>query len=133
MSTTRRWVTLALSVPIVELALTTAYVHLTLGGPLFTANAIGYGILAGLYALAAMTDGTALGRLAWIPRLALLGFTLTTIGAYLVIGPYFTLGWVAKAVELALVTLVTADLARRYGSLTGLRNAVLGRGPARPV
>jgi hypothetical protein len=133
MSTTRRWVTLALTVPIVELALTTAYVHLTLGGPLFTANAIGYGVLAGLYALAAMTDGTALGRLAWIPRLALLGFTLTTIGAYLVIGPYFTLGWVAKAVELALVTLVAADLARRYGSLAGLRNAVLGRGPARPA
>jgi hypothetical protein len=131
MSTTRRWIALALTIPIVELALTTAYVHLTLGGPLFTANAIGYGILAGSYALAAMTDGTAYGRYAWMPRLALLGFTLTTIGAYLVMGPYFTLGWVAKAVELALVTLVSADLARRYGSLAGLRDAVLGRAPGR--
>ena len=129
MTTTRRWITLALTIPIVELALTTAYVHLTLGGPLFTANAIGYGVLAGAYGLAAMTDGTALARYAWMPRLALLGFTLTTIGAYLVVGPYFTLGWVAKAVELALVTLVSADLVRRYASLAGLRDAVLGRGP----
>lgn len=127
MSTTRRWLAVALTIPIVELALTTAYVHFTLGGLLFTANAVGYAVLAGLYALGTAADGSPMGRFTWMPRLALLGFTITTIAAYLVVGPYFTLGWVAKGVEVALVTLVTADIARRYGSLAGIRAAMLGR------
>ncbi len=130
MFTTRRWIALALTVPIVELALTTAYVHLTLGGPLFTANAIGYAALAGLYGLGTALDGGPLGRFSWLPRLALLGFTLATIAGYLATGPYFTLGWVTKGVEVALATLVVADIARRYRSVAGFRDAVLGRGAA---
>ena len=128
MTTTRRWAAFALTIPIVELALTTAYIHVTLGGLLFTANAIGYAVLAGLYALGTLVDGSPLGRFSWIPRVALLGFTLTTIAGYLAMGPYFTLGWATKGVEVALVTLVAADIARRYGSLAALRDAVLGRG-----
>ena len=128
MTTTRRWAAFALTIPIVELALTTAYIHVTLGGLLFTANAIGYAVLAALYALGTLVDGSPLGRFSWIPRVALLGFTLTTIAGYLAIGPYFTLGWATKGVEVALVTLVAADIARRYGSLAAVRDAVLGRG-----
>ena len=127
MSTTRRWLSLAVTVPIVELALTTAYVHFTLGGLLFTANAIGYAVLAGFYALGTAAEGGPLGRFSWMPRLALLGFTLTTIAGYLAMGPYFTLGWVTKGVEVALATLVAADIARRYRSVGGLRDAVFGR------
>jgi hypothetical protein len=130
MFTTGRWVAVALTIPIVELALTTAYVHLTLGGLLFTANAVGYALLAGLYALGTAVDGTPLGRFSWMPRLALLGFTLATIAGYLAMGPYFTLGWVTKGVEIALATLVAADIARRYRSIAGLRDAVLGRSAA---
>jgi hypothetical protein len=130
MFTTRRWIAIAFTVPIVELALTTAFVHLTLGGLLFTANAIGYGVLAIFYAIATALEGTALGRFSWMPRLALLGFTLATIAGYLVMGPYFTLGWATKGVEVALATLVAADIARRYRSVGGLRDAVLGRDPA---
>ena len=127
MLTSQRWATLALTIPIVELALTTGYIHLTLGGPLFTLNAVGYGVLAAAYAVGAAANGGIIGRLAWAPRVALFGYTLTTIGAYLVIGPYFTLGWVAKAVEVALLTLIAADLARAYGSAGGLVDAVIGR------
>lgn len=127
MFTTGRWVAVALTIPIVELALTTAYVHLTLGGMLFTANAIGYAVLAGLYAVGTAADGIPLGRFSWMPRLALLGFTLATIAGYLAMGPHFTLGWATKGVEVALVTLVAADIARRYRSVGGLRDAVLGR------
>ena len=127
MATRQRWTTLALTIPIVELALTTGYIHLTLGGPLFTLNALGYGVLAAAYAVGAMAGGI-IGRLAWAPRLALLGYTLTTIGAYLAMGPYFTLGWVAKAVEVALLTLITADMVRAYGSPAGVLDAVMGRG-----
>jgi hypothetical protein len=127
MLTRQRWATLALTIPIVELALTTGYIHLTLGGPLFTLNAAGYGVLAAAYAIGASSNAGIIGRLAWAPRLALFGYTLTTIGAYLVIGPYFTLGWVAKAVEVALLTLIAADLAHAYGSPAGLVDAVIGR------
>lgn len=129
MATTRRWATFALTIPIVELALTTAYIHATLGGPLFTLNAIGYAILAAAYGTAAMGGDALLGRFAWAPRLALFGYTLATVAGYLVMGPYFTLGWVAKAVEVALLTLVATDLARVYGSPAALVNAVIGRGP----
>jgi hypothetical protein len=130
MFTTRRWIAIAFTVPIVELALTTAYVHLTLGGLLFTANAIGYAVLGGLYALGTAVEGRPFGRFSWMPRIALLGFTLATIAGYLAMGPYFTLGWVAKAVEVALVTLLAADIAWRYRSVGGLRDAVLGRDAA---
>ena len=130
MFTQRRWIAVAFTVPIVELALTTAFVHLTLGGLLFTANAVGYAVLAAMYAVGTAVDGCPLGRFSWMPRLALLGFTLATIAGYLAMGPYFTLGWVTKGVEVALATLVAADIARRYRSVGGLRDAVLGRDPA---
>jgi hypothetical protein len=67
----------------------------------------------------------------------LAAFTAVTIGAYLVIGPYFNLGWVAKAVEVAILTLLAADTVRVYGSLGGLARAATntfrgdGRSPIR--
>ena len=36
--------------------------------------------------------------------------SLATIGAYVVIGPYITLGWIAKGIELAIIGLVAVDL-----------------------
>jgi hypothetical protein len=120
-----RWATLALTATIVELALTTAYIHLSLGGVLFTLNAIGYALLAA--ALAATTIPHPLvARFSWLPRIGLAGFTAVTIGAYLVIGPHFTLGWVAKAVEIAILTLLAADAMRVYGSFGGLVRAATG-------
>jgi hypothetical protein len=120
-----RWATLALTVTTVELALTTAYIHLTLGGVLFTLNAIGYAMLA--LALAAGTiPHPLISRFSWLPRVGLAGFTAVTIGAYLVIGPYFILGWVAKSVEVAILTLLAADVIRVYGSLGGLVRAATG-------
>ena len=52
----------------------------------------------------------AVRRFAWLPRVGLAAFASVTIVAYLVIGPYFTLGWLTKGVELAIVMLVIADL-----------------------
>jgi hypothetical protein len=70
----------------------------------------------------------------------LAAFTAVTIGAYLVIGPYFSLGWVAKAVEVAILTLLAADMVRVYGSPAGLVRAALatfnrdaGRPPMQPA
>ena len=116
------WATLALTVTTVELALTTAYIHLTLGGVLFTLNAIGYAVLAAALAIGAIPHPL-ISRFSWLPRVGLAGFTAVTIGAYLVVGPYFSLGWVAKAVEVAILTLLAADVVRVYGSLGGLVRA----------
>ena len=86
-----------LTLAIVDLTLITAYIHLSLGGPLFTLNAIGYAALAAAIVVTAIPNSF-LRRLAWLPRVGLAGYAAATIVGYLVIGPYFTLGWVAKAI-----------------------------------
>jgi hypothetical protein len=123
-----------LTVAIVDLTLITAYIHLTLGGTLFTLNALGYLALAAAVAVTALPHPF-LRRFAWLSRLGLAAYTTATIVGYLVIGPYFTLGWVAKAVEVAILVLLAADLARLYGSPAGLLRAALGsvRSDAGPV
>jgi hypothetical protein len=114
----------ALTATTVELTLTTAYIHLNLGGVLFTLNALGYAALAAALAVGAIPHPL-IRRVSWLPRVGLAAFTATTIGAYLVVGPYFSLGWVAKAIELAILTLIAADVLRVYGSPGGLVRAAL--------
>jgi hypothetical protein len=122
---TSRLAGLALTAAIVELTLTTAYIHLTLGGMLFTLNAAGYLALAVAVAVGAGASHPLIRRFSWLPRVGLAAYTLVTISAYLVIGPYFDLGWVAKAIEIAILTLLAADVVRVYGSPIGLVRAAL--------
>jgi hypothetical protein len=112
-------------IAVVALTLATAYIHLGLGGLLFTLNAIGYAALAVAMVVIAVVSHPLVRRFDWLPRLGLLGYTLTTIVGYLVMGPYFSLGWMAKAIEVAIVTLLIADLRRAYGSPAGLMRAAL--------
>lgn len=95
---------------ILELTLATAVIHLTLGGTLFLLNALGYLAIGAAYVAAALLPIPAIRRLSWVPRLGLAAFASITIVAYLVVGPYFTLGWATKGIELAIVLLVIADL-----------------------
>ena len=115
---------LGLTIAVVDLALITAYIHLSLGGTLFTLNAVGYGALAAALVASAVPHPL-VRRFAWLPRVGLAVYTAVTIGAYVVMGPYFSLGWVAKAVEVAILVLLAADLARLYGSPIGLLRAAL--------
>jgi hypothetical protein len=120
---------------IVGLTLVTGYIHSTLGGLLFTLNAIGYGVLAALVVLTATARQSILRRLAWLPRLSLAGYAGVTIFGYLVLGPYFFLGWVTKAIEVVLVGLVALDLMLTYRGPVGLMRAAVGslgldRGPS---
>ena len=108
---TGRIVHLVLTVAIVELTLTTAYIHFSLGGTLFTLNAAGYLALAVALIITSLWPVGLIGRLAWVPRVALAAYTVATIVGYLVMGPYFALGWIAKAVEVAILTLLAADWA----------------------
>ncbi|MEA2652246.1 MAG: hypothetical protein QOI85_1967 [Chloroflexota bacterium] len=122
-----------LTAAIVGLTLATAYIHSTLGGLLFTLNALGYLGLAALIVIGAAAPAAIVERFSWFPRLALIGYAAMTIAGYLVMGPYFTLGFIAKGIEVALVTLLVIDITRVYGSPRGLvRTALDSVGPILP-
>ena len=108
---------------ILELTLATALVHFSLGATEFLLNGAGYLALGAAYLAAAVLPIPAVQRFGWLPRVGLAGFAAVTIVAYLVIGPYFMLGWVTKGIELAIIMLVVTEL---------LIGADGGRAPRRP-
>jgi hypothetical protein len=102
----------ALRVAIVGLVLGTAYIHSTLGGLLFTLNAVGYVVAA-----AAMIAPIALAsRVRWFIRLGLMGYAATAIVAWAVLGPYYSTAYVAKAIEVTLIALLMIDFVRFDGN-----------------
>ena len=99
-------------IAIVGLTLGTAYIHSTLGGLLFTLNALGY-----LVATVAIVIPLGLAiRFRWFIRLGLMGYAATAIVAWAVQGPYYTTAFVAKGIEVALITLLAVDFARMDGN-----------------
>jgi hypothetical protein len=97
---------------IVALALATGYIHYTLGGLLFTLNALGY-------ATAAVTMIVPLAlavRFRWVVRLGLIGYAATAIVMWAIQGPYFSTAYIAKAIEVTLIVLLAIDFARHEGS-----------------
>ena len=96
--------TIALRIAIVALTLATAQIHATLGGVMFTLNAIGYATLA-----AAMVMPGPIGRIRWLTRYALIGFTATTIVGWLAFGARFDLAYIDKAIEAALIGLLLIE------------------------
>ena len=124
----------AIRAGIVVLALSTAYIHSTLGGLLFTLNAIGY-----VTAAVAMVIPLALAvRFRWVIRLGLIGYAATTILGWAIQGPYYQTAYIAKAIEVALIVLVAIDFARMDGNpitvvkreLAAFSALVTRRGPA---
>ena len=123
-----------LTTAIVGLTLATAYIHFTLGGLLFTLNALGYAGLAAMIVVGAAAPMPIVEKFSWFPRVALIGYTAMTIAGYLVMGPYFTLGFIAKGIEVALIALLVVDVVRVYGSPVGLvRTAVASVAPFVPL
>ena len=114
-----------LGTAILGLTLATANIHLGLGGVLFTLNGLGYLGLAALFVIGAVATMPLVQRFSWFPRLGLVGYAAMTIAGYLVMGPYFTLGWIAKGIEVALIVLVVVDIMRVYGSPMGFVRAAL--------
>lgn len=113
----------------VVLALALAYIHLTLGGIMFTANAAGYALLAG----ALVVPLPLARRYRWVVRLALMGFAAGTIGGWVVFGARYWLGYVTVALELVAIAIVAVDLYRADGGPTeiGQRIVTLLRGVLR--
>lgn len=123
-----------LATAIVALTLTTANIHVGLGGLLFTLNGLGYLGLAALFVIGAAAPIAIVQRFSWFRRLALIGFTSMTIAGYLVIGPYFTLGFITKGIEVVLIVALVVDVIRVYGSPTAfVRSAIGSVAPVMPA
>lgn len=114
-----------LAVVIVALALATGYIHSTLGGLLFTLNALGYAGLAALYLLGSWAPLPIAQRFSWFPRVALVGYALLTIVGWAIQGPYYSTAYIAKAIEVAIIVLVTVDVIRVWGSPIAMVRAAL--------
>jgi hypothetical protein len=95
---------IALRIAIVALTLATAQIHLTLGGLMFTLNAVGYATLAG-----AMVLPGPIGHVRWLTRYALIGFTGVTIIGWLAFGARFDLAYLDKAIEVVLISLLLVE------------------------
>lgn len=126
-TTSNQTATNLLRIAVVGLALATGYIHVTLGGLLFTLNAIGYATLA----LAMVLPGPA-ARGRWLVRIALLGFTTATIAGWVAFGARFPLAYLDKGIEMALVLAVAVDLWRTDGSPIVIARRI-GRLPATVV
>jgi hypothetical protein len=101
-----------LRLAIVGLALATGYIHSTLGGLLFTLNAVGYVVAA-----IAMVVPLALAiRFRWVVRLGLVGYAATTIIGWAIQGPFYSTAYIAKGIEVALIVLLLVDFARIDGN-----------------
>lgn len=118
--TSRRSTNLAvgagLAAVIAALALATGYIHSTLGGLLFTLNALGYAGLAALYILGAWAPLPIVQRFSWFPRVALAGYALLTIIGWAIQGPYYSTAYLAKGIEVALIVLLAIDFVRMDGN-----------------
>ena len=76
---------IAVRAAIVALALATGYIHSTLGGLLFTLNAVGYAVAA----IAIVVPLALAVRFRWIIRVGLMGYAATAILVWAIQGPYF--------------------------------------------
>jgi hypothetical protein len=121
-------------VAIVALALTTGYIHSTLGGLLFTLNAVGYAVAA----FAIVVPLALAVRFRWVIRVGLIGYAATAILMWAIQGPYYSTAYIAKAVEVALIVLLAVDFARHDGNpvnvvrreIAAFTNLVARRGTA---
>lgn len=97
---------------IVGFVLGTAYIHSTLGGLLFTLNATGYVVAA----VAMLAPIALASRFRWFIRIGLMGYALATIVGWAIQGPYYSTAYIAKAIEVGLIALVTVDFVRFDGN-----------------
>ena len=114
---------LLLRAAIVALALATGYIHSTLGGLLFTLNAVGYAVAA----LAIVIPIGLAVRFRWFIRIGLVAYTLATIVGWYLMGPRYEMAYLAKGIEILLIGLLVLDFARRDGNPVLVVRAALGR------
>lgn len=112
----RDWTAIGLIAATVALTLATAYIHSTLGGLLFTLTALGYASLA----VAIVVPIGLADRFRWLIRLGLLGYTLGTIGGWILVGARYDVAYFDKAIEVGLVGLLVTSIYRFDGGPAGV-------------
>jgi hypothetical protein len=112
---------------IVVLALATGWIHSTLGGLLFSLNAVGYVVAA-----AAMVAPIGLAvRFRWFIRLGLIAYAATAIVGWYLTGPRYDVAYLAKGIEIVLIALLVIEVRAYDGNpLRRLRQALRPSGPA---
>ncbi len=117
---------LLLRAAIVALSIATGWIHLTLGGLLFTLNGVGYLVAAA--AIVAPVSPAA--RFRWLIRIGLIGYAAAAIVGWYVMGPRYDVAYVAKAIEVALIVLLAVEI-RAYDGNPVRRFRRSARRPAR--
>ena len=116
-------VDVAIRLALVGLAAATAYIHSTLGGLMFTANAVGFATLA-----VAMIVPVGLAvRYRGLIQVALGGFAAATIGGWVLFGARYSTGYIATGIEIAIVALVAVATWRAYGSPLSIARSIVAR------
>jgi len=93
---------------IVGLTLATGYIHFWVGGTMLLLNAAGYATLAAAVVISALF----FRRFLPLVLIALAGYAAVTIVGWLIMGPYFDVAYVAKAIEIGLITTIAITLRR---------------------
>ena len=97
---------------IVVLTIATGWIHLSLGSLLFTLNGVGYFVAA-----VAMVAPIALAiRFRWFIRLGLIAYALTAIVGWYLMGPRYDIAYIAKAIEVGLIVLLSIEVRAYDGS-----------------
>jgi hypothetical protein len=93
---------------IVLLTLSTAYIHYYVGGTMLMLNALGY------VTLTVAVIGSALFARRFLPLvlIALALYAAVTIVGWLIMGPYFSTAYLAKAIEVVLIITIAITLRR---------------------
>ena len=90
------------------LTLSTAYIHYWVGGTMLMLNALGY-----LTLVVVLVATTFLYRRALpLVLIAIAGYAAVTIIGWLIMGPYFDVAYLAKAIEIGLITTIAIWLWR---------------------
>ena len=93
---------------IVGLTLATGYIHFWVGGTMLLLNAAGYATLA----LATVVTAVFFRRFLPLVLMALAAYAAVTIVGWLIMGPYFDVAYLAKAIEIGLITTILIYLRR---------------------
>lgn len=90
------------------LTLATGYIHFWVGGTLLLLNAAGYATLAAAVVITALF----FRRFLPLVLMALAAYAAVTIVGWLIMGPYFDVAYLAKAIEIVLITTIAIYLRR---------------------
>jgi hypothetical protein len=113
---------------IVALTIATGWIHLTLGGALFTLTGVGYLVAA----VALVVPLGIAGRFRWFIRLGLVAYALIAIVGWYLTGPRYDVAYLAKAIEVGLVALLAIEI-RAYDGNPMRRIRKPARRPDRPL